>query len=324
MRDPEALVGEVIADYQLIRLLGSGGNGVVYQARHKVINKITACKILHAELAENPVYVRNFVREARMAARLEHPHIIQALDVGSCDGLYYFIMEYVEGISLEKMRTSSPEKITLPFLLETAIALAEALDFAWQKFHVIHGDIKPDNLMIRSHDGALKLADLGLAKVAGTDDPAGEIMATPLYAAPEVAMGNLASVGVKSDIYSFGIMLYELLSGAAPFQGSVELVLQMHVDVVPPPLIKAAPFVEPALAAFVDKMIAKAPADRPADWGEIKVILSGILKKITDGDVKRRTWKNDPGGLVPVILLFLVIALGITAVVLFCRWIFTV
>ena len=276
MKDLEHLQGRIVGGFKLLDLLGNGGNGVVYLARQLTMDRIAACKILHADLADNPVYIRNFVREARMAARLDHPNIIQALDVGRSEGVYYFAMEYVDGISLEKIRTGNPERITLPFLLDVGICLADALDYAWKNFHVIHGDIKPDNLMIRKGDNVLKLADLGLAKVAGTDDPGAEIMATPLYAAPEIIMGNTANVGVKSDIYSFGIMLYELISGAAPFRGSMESVLRQHVEVIPPPLENASPGLDPELGRFIGAMIAKAPVDRPADWGEIKEVLSGI------------------------------------------------
>jgi len=274
--DIEHLQGRIVGGFKLLDLIGSGGNGTVYLARQLTMDRVAACKILHSDLADNPVYIRNFVREARMAARLDHPNIIQALDVGRSEGLYYFAMEYVDGISLEKIRTGNPERITLPFLLDVGVSLADALDYAWKSFHVIHGDIKPDNLMIRKSDNALKLADLGLAKVAGSDDPGGEIMATPLYAAPEVIMGNTANVGVKSDIYSFGIMLYELISGSAPFRGNMESVLHQHVEVIPPPLESTKPGLDPELGRFIDAMIAKAPVDRPADWKEIKEVLSGI------------------------------------------------
>ena len=286
------LEGEIIAGVKLLRLIGSGGNGVVYLAKHLAMDRIVACKILHADLARNPAYVRDFVREARMAARLEHPNIIQALDVGSSDGIYYLIMEYVPGISLEKIRTSASDRIDMPFLLDIAVSLADAMDYAWKRFHVMHGDIKPDNLLIRDRDNVLKLADLGLAKVAGSENAGGEIMATPLYAAPEVIMGNHAAIGMKSDIYSFGIMLYELLAGGAPFRGTMESVLQQHVDVVPPPLASVNPAVDRELAGCIDSMISKAPVDRPGDWKEIKTVLSGIRKRLSGEKKKKKNFEE--------------------------------
>ena len=322
MKDLEHLQGHIVGGFKLLDLLGSGGNGVVYLARQLTMDRVAACKILHSDLADNPVYIRNFVREARMAARLDHPNVIQALDVGRSEGLYYFAMEYVDGISLEKIRTGDPKRITLPFLLDLSISLADALDYAWKSFRVIHGDIKPDNLMIRKSDNVLKLADLGLAKVAGSDEPGAEIMATPLYAAPEIIMGNTANVGVKSDIYSFGIMLYELISGAAPFRGSMESVLQQHVEVIPPPLESVRPGLDPELARFIDRMIAKAPADRPADWSEIKEVLSGIRGRIpASGDLS-----DDPPGTgfdffkyVPLALGVVFLSLCVLAVFLFFK-----
>ena len=296
MKDLEHLEGSIIGGFKMLRLIGSGGNGVVYMARQLAVDRMAACKILHRELADNPVYIQNFVREARMAARLEHPNIIQAYDVGSGEGVYYFAMEYVPGISLEKIRTTGSDRITQPFLLDISIALADALDYAWKKFRVFHGDIKPDNLMIRDRDNVLKLADLGLARVAGTAEQDGEIMATPLYAAPEVIMGDTAKVGIKSDIYSFGIMLYELLTGNAPFQGDIETVLHQHIDKIPEAVLRMNPSVDPAFSAFVDTMISKAPADRPADWAEIKRELQKIRKNIPDPGEHKKALRKIAAG----------------------------
>ena len=265
----------------MLRPLGQGGNGVVYLARQLAVDRIVACKILHPHQADDPVYVRNFVHEARLAARLEHPNIIQSLDVGCRDGVYYLMMEYVPGVSLEKIRTAAPERITLSFLLNISISLAEALDHAWRTCHIFHGDIKPDNLMIRDPDGVLKLADLGLAKIVGTDDLATDIMATPLYAAPEVITADAGNIGIKSDIYSSGIMLYELLAGKAPFSGNIESVLRQHLEEIPPPLGKINPAVDRTFAALVDKMISKSPADRPRDWAVIREELLEIRKRIS-------------------------------------------
>jgi serine/threonine-protein kinase len=311
--DITQLQGDIVAGFKMLRLLGRGGNGAVYLARQLSVDKIAACKILFPHLVSDPVYIKNFVHEARLAARLEHPNIIQALDVG-CDGnLSYFIMEYVPGKSLEKIRTTEPERITLPFLLDISIALAGALDHAWKKFHVFHGDIKPDNLLIRDGDGILKLADLGLAKIVGKDDLATDIMATPLYASPEVILADASNIGIKSDIYSFGIMLYELLTGKAPFRGNVESVLRQHVDKDPVPLEKASPGLDRELAAFINRMIAKAPADRPHDWEEIKNVLQQIRARTPDSG-KSKSSRRIPGKQVLSLILsiiFLILAAGI-------------
>ena len=314
MTDITQLQGDIVAGFKMLRLLGRGGNGAVYLARQLNVGRITACKILFPHLGNDPVYIKNFVHEARMAARLEHPNIIQALDVGSSGNLYYFIMEYVPGVSLEKIRTSEPERITLPFLLDMSISLAGALDHAWKNFHVFHGDIKPDNLLIRSSDGVLKLADLGLAKIVGKDDLATDIMATPLYASPEVILADAGNIGIKSDIYSFGIMLYELLSGKAPFSGNVESVLRQHVDQAPQPLEKRCPRLDRELAAFIGRMIAKSPADRPHDWEEIRNVLQQIRALTPDsGKVKKSRTSGSGKQFLSLIfsILILLLAAGI-------------
>ena len=311
MSDITQLQGDIVAGFKMLRLLGRGGNGAVYLARQLSVDKIAACKILFPHLVSDPVYIKNFVHEARLAARLEHPNIIQALDVG-CDGnLSYFIMEYVPGKSLEKIRTDEPERITLPFLLDISISLAGALDHAWKKFHIFHGDIKPDNLLIRDGDNTLKLADLGLAKIVGKDDLATDIMATPLYASPEVILADAGNIGIKSDIYSFGIMLYELLAGKAPFRGNVENVLRQHVDKEPLPLEKARPGLDRELAAFINRMISKAPADRPHDWEEIKNVLQQIRARTPDGGKNPRRLPGKQFFSLIISIIFLILAAGI-------------
>lgn len=311
MSDITQLQGDIVAGFKMLRLLGRGGNGAVYLARQLSVDKIAACKILFPHLVSDPVYIKNFVHEARLAARLEHPNIIQALDVG-CDGnLSYFIMEYVPGKSLEKIRTSEPERITLPFLLDISISLAGALDHAWKKFHIFHGDIKPDNLLIRDGDDVLKLADLGLAKIVGKDDLATDIMATPLYASPEVILADGANIGIKSDIYSFGIMLYELLSGKAPFRGNMESVLRQHVDTEPLPLEKARPDLDRELAGFINRMISKTPADRPHDWDEIKYVLQQIRARTPDSKKNPRSTEKKQFFSLIISIIFLILAAGI-------------
>jgi serine/threonine-protein kinase len=209
-----------------------------------------------------------------------------------------------------KRSTENKEKLTLSFLLDTAISLADALDYAWKNFHIFHGDIKPDNLLIRDGDDSLKLADLGLAKIVGKDDLASDIMATPLYAAPEVIVADAEKIGMKSDIYSFGIMLYELLTGKAPFTGNVESVLHQHVYNVPAPLNSANPAVKPELAVFVDKMISKSPDERPLDWAEIKAVLQSFRKSIPEGTlIPSPAQKKKGKKLLPLIFSILLLLL---------------
>lgn len=272
MLDP----GETFAGFRVVSELGRGNNGVVYLARQELLDREVALKLLLPELSDNPEYVEMLMREARAAARLNHPNIVQALDAGKERGMHYLVMEYVHGRTLEDIRRSSPEELSPDFLLAISIQLADALDYAWENFSMVHGDIKPENLLITDSSHTLKLADLGLAHISGranSDD--GSFMATPMYVAPEVVSGD-GPAGVGSDIYSFGVMLYELIAGKPPFRGDTEYLLHCHLEVEPPPLSEANPDAPRELVRFIHRMLEKAPADRPTSWKEVKTFLEAF------------------------------------------------
>lgn len=269
--------GHEIPGFQLLREIGQGSNGIVYLAKQLLLDREVACKILLPEYSSSPEYIKCFVHEARLVARLEHPNIVQALDVGStATGISYFVMEYVPGRSLEEIRLEEPERLTPEFLLDTFISLADALDYAWKFHSITHGDIKPGNLLIRDADDVLKLADLGLARINGAT-PSGEIMATPLYVAPEVIRGERG--GVSSDIYSFGVMLYELLSGRPPFRGDIDMLLEQHQFCKPDPMIVYNPDIEHDISLFADRLLAKSPEERPKNWSDIKNFLIEVRRR---------------------------------------------
>ena len=273
------LTGTEIDGFLLEAVLGSGSYGVVYRARHLLMDKLFALKVLMTEFASDEARVKEFFRESKIAARLEHPNIVQAIKAGRTDtGLCYFVMEYVDGMTIEDIRIKAPERLSLPFLLGISIQLADALDYAWNSCRIIHRDIKPGNLLIREADNQLKLADLGLAG-AGSVNQSGDIFATPLYMAPEVAAG-LGSRDVTGDIYSFGVMFYELSAGIPPFSGTVEELQRAHVQDLPPPLLSANPDLDPELAGFIDSLLAKSPADRPQSWALVKERLSAIRARL--------------------------------------------
>ena len=279
---PFDLTNRVIADMELLRVIGRGSSGVVYLARQRRLDREVALKILLPEVAADPAFIRSFFREARLAAKLNHRNIVRALDVGTEEGLCYFAMEYVPGRTLETIRIKSSEILTLQFLFNLAVQLANALDYAWSNFKLIHGDIKPENLLIRTRDNMLKLADLGLARIRG--DSESEIIATPLYAAPEVIRGEHES-SPASDIYSFGVMLYELVAGAPPFdpEEEVDKLLARHLEEVPPPLIEANPDVSRELSDFICRMLEKDPHKRPGSWREISEFFQEQLHREETG-----------------------------------------
>ncbi len=262
--------GERIGAFKIISELGRGNNGVVYLAEQELLDREVALKLLLPELADTPEHVSQLMREARAAARLNHPNIVQALDAGSENGMCYLALEYVRGRTLEDIRLNSPEQISLEFLISISIQLADALEYAWENFSMTHGDIKPENLLICDDRRTLKLADLGLAHVSGrSGEDDGFIMATPMYASPEVISGD-GEIGVRSDIYSFGVMFYELIAGKPPFLGDTDYLLHCHLEELPPPLSVANPDIPRELAAFTHQMLEKNPGDRPSSWSEIK------------------------------------------------------
>lgn len=284
--------GDTLGGYTIIRELGRGNNGIVYLAKQNILDRLVACKVLLSGNAAESGYVEAFFREARNAAKLSHPNIVQALDVGNENGCCYFIMEYVDGEMLETIRIENPARFTPLFLLPLAVQLADALDYAWRSHKMIHGDIKPENIMLQHGGTVAKLADLGVARVAGAQTDDG-LMATPLYVAPEVVMGN-TQADPRSDIYSFGVMLYELFDGNPPFTGRAEELIRKHVNEYPVSMTEAVPGLDFELASFIDRMLIKSPDVRPQSWLEVKETLQRIwerLKKENIPSAKPAVWR---------------------------------
>lgn len=269
--------GREIAGCELIREIGSGNSGTVYLGKQKRTERLVACKLFHLESDEDKLLVENLFADVIKAVKLDHPNVVKTVSAGtSREGEKYLITEFVDGASLEEIRTGRPELISGKFLLNMATKLAGAMDYAWNKFQITHGDLKPGNILVRTLDGEIKVADLGLIRHGASDDA----MVTPLYAAPEVIRQENQTADPRSDIYSFGILLYELCCGTAPFQGSLEEIISGHLTQQPEPLIRKNPEMDPEMADFIDLMIAKSPADRPANWQEVRNVFSGIRTRL--------------------------------------------
>jgi serine/threonine protein kinase/WD40 repeat protein/tetratricopeptide (TPR) repeat protein len=208
-----------IPGYEIEGLLGRGGMGVVYRARHLALKRVVALKMLLAGTHAGQQMRDRFWTEAEAVARLQHPHIVQIYELGEHDGLPYFSLEYVDGPSLQARLRENP----LP-PLETA-RLLEVLCQAVEAAHqagVIHRDLKPGNILL-TRDGAPKVADFGLAKAIDADNgqtQSGQVLGTPSYMAPEQASGQLSAIGPATDVYALGAILYEMLTGRAPFRGA--------------------------------------------------------------------------------------------------------
>ncbi len=266
------LVGKKLKDFYVLRRLGRGAMAEVYLAQQVSLGRQVALKVLNAELALDPNYVRRFHHEARAAAALVHGGIVQIYEVGEQDGVHYIAQEYVAGRNLGEVirsRGSLPPPLALDILRQVAAALTKA-----NSEGIVHRDIKPENIMVAAATGEVKVADFGLARVE-RDHPAGGAggtnltqigvtMGTPLYMSPEQIEGG--PLDSRSDIYSLGVTAYHMLSGQPPFGGDSPLAVAVqHLNQPPPPLTNCLPDLPPRLMQVVERMMAKKPADRFSD-----------------------------------------------------------
>ena len=208
----------VISGFEIVEEIKHGAMGNVYKAIQTSLGRLVALKVLPAWLARDATYVKRFLMEARAAAALNHPNIVSVIDVGVNGGVYYMVMEYVEGENLKDeiaRRGRLGEREALKYTLDIARALEAA-----HRAGIVHRDIKPANILI-AEDGTAKLCDLGLAKKQGGDAQlagAEEVVGSPQYMAPE-QVENSASVDIRSDIYSLGVTLFQMLTGRLPYEG---------------------------------------------------------------------------------------------------------
>ena len=273
--------GEVVAGFEIEEELGRGAMGIVYQARQTNLDREVAIKILSDDSASDEVYVERFFREARAAASLSHPNVVQAYDAGvTDDGIYYFVMEKITGENLELV-LNNVGPLNIPQALDVFISVANALSYAWTRNQLSHGDIKPENIIMRLN-GKVKLADFGLARRAKDPELADEdIRATPAYAPPEIIRGDKDVPGFKSDMYSFGATAYHILIGHEPFVGTDPMkVCEMQLSEVQTPLHKLNPNIPRRLSDLVDALMMKDPADRPDAWSDVVDELKDIRREI--------------------------------------------
>jgi hypothetical protein len=264
--DPAAstdLENRVLGHCRLLRKLGQGGMGAVWLARHQTLDKDVAVKVLPAGFASDQEALGRFLREARAAARLEHPNVVQVLDAGSQDGIHFIVMQLVDGTDLQKLLKKKGR-----FPVADALAIAKRVALALGAAHtlgIVHRDVKPANIML-AKGGRVMVTDFGLAREvtggASITSPQ-EAIGTPQYIAPEQARGE--HVDGRSDLYSLGGTLYTLLSGKPPFTGKSPIsiaVKHASMDEKPPPLREHVPDLPAEVAALVEKMMAKKPEER--------------------------------------------------------------
>jgi serine/threonine-protein kinase len=276
------LVGKIIADrYRVLEALGAGGMGTVYRAEHIHMRKPVAVKVLHRQLTHLPEIVARFEREAIAAARIAHPNVAAATDFGRLpDGACYLVLEYVNGHSLRQELYRAA-----PFEPERACRIAKQIALALAAAHeagIVHRDLKPENVMLEDGLDAdvVKVLDFGIARIHMPEQPdqpaltrVGTVFGTPEYMSPEQALGQTADG--RADIYSLGIIFYEMLTGRTPFADrEMVAVLTRHMTETPPPL----PFeVDPEIAALVKQMLAKRPSERPQNALEVAARIDTVL-----------------------------------------------
>ncbi len=265
------LIGATLGQYQILREIGRGGMAVVYEAYQPSLGRSVAIKVLPPQYTFDATFVQRFQQEARAAARLEHPNIVSIYDVGEQNGVYYIVMQKLEGESVHGLIQRSG-RIAPPRTAQIVAQVAVALDFA-HTHGLIHRDIKPANIIVDASDHAT-LTDFGIAKAAeGTRmTQSGMLMGTPEYMSPEQASGK--PVGPASDIYSLGIVLYQMLTGRVPFQAdSTPALLYKQVYERPAPVRNYLPTLSPAMEQALDRALAKDPAARFTSAGEMAAAL---------------------------------------------------
>ncbi len=264
----------LIGPYRLVRKLGEGGMGEVYEARHETIERQVAIKVLHPQYARDAEINRRFINEARAVNLINHSGLVQISDVGQlANGSLYIVMEYLRGETLGQRLKRLSGWLPISQVLYVAWQVTSAL-VAAHEVGITHRDLKPDNIMlvadpISPTGERVKLLDFGIARLAndgsGTRSLTGNsILGTPIYMSPEQCRG-IGTVGAKSDVYSLGVLLYQLLAGRPPFiSAGIGDIINMHISQEPPPLRELAPDISAELATFVHKLLIKDQDLRPA------------------------------------------------------------
>jgi eukaryotic-like serine/threonine-protein kinase len=296
---PHSLLGNRLGPYQMLSHLGQGGMGEVYLAQDMRLGRKVAIKMLPAQFTADAARVWRFEQEARAASALNHPNIITVHDIGEVEGIHYIVNEYVDGETLRQRMTDAPQRMEIDDALDIAAQMATALATAHEA-GIVHRDIKPENVMVRP-DGLVKVLDFGLAKL--TEQPAvtpeaevdsqaptlarlstepGIVMGTVSYMSPEQARG--LRVDPRTDIFSLGVMLYEMLAGQRPFVGTTagETIAAILRD-EPQPLSQHHPDCPATLEGIVSRCLAKTPEQRYQTSGELSAALKAACASIKQG-----------------------------------------
>ncbi len=256
-----SLEGQTLGQYQVIAQMGSGGMATVYKAYHPRLDRFVAIKMLHEAFQEDKNFLARFQREAQIVARLEHPHIVPVFDFDDFNGRPYLVMKYIEGQTLKAVLDSSP--MSMDEILRLLPPVGQALDYAHGQ-GVLHRDIKPSNIIIDTKNVPY-LTDFGLARMATLGESTlsrDVLLGTPNYISPEQAMGS-RDLDAHTDLYSLGVVLYELVVGRVPFSADTPFaIIHDHIYRPLPVPSQINPEIPPQVDTVLQKALAKAPADR--------------------------------------------------------------
>src|SRR5829696_5276438 len=262
------MVGQVIAGrYELKELVGSGGMSSVFRAHDRLLERNVALKVLHEHYTEDAEYVQRFRHEARAVAQLSHPNIVTVIDRGEHEGRQFIVFEYVEGENLkQRLERTGPMAVRDALLL--ALQMARALSFAHGR-GLIHRDVKPQNVLLNA-DGQAKMTDFGIARSVDVQGVTitGTVLGTSEYIAPEQARGQ--RVDAQTDVYSLGVVLYELLVGGVPYEGETFVTVALkHVNEPAPSVLERRPDCPARIGLAIERAMAKRPEDRFESMDEL-------------------------------------------------------
>lgn len=310
----ESMLNKKIGRYELKEVIGEGAMAVVYRAYDPEINRSVACKILKADHCVDEEYTSRFLRESKAAGALSHASIVTIYDVGEIDGAPYIMMELIEGKDLGEV-LNVREKLSIKDTLVIALNLARALDYA-HSANIVHRDIKPDNIILLSDSESIKVADFGIARVSESDEAqktqVGSVLGTPRYMSPEQALGE--NIDGRSDLFSVGTIMYEMLTGKKAFDAENMGTLMMQISQKQPePLKKLNADIPIGLRQIVQKLLQKSPDKRFQNGAELAKALSGELNALHDQQEEqtkhkyiplRYKWTLSAAAIVTTVLLF--------------------
>jgi eukaryotic-like serine/threonine-protein kinase len=288
------MIGDVIADrYELVEICGTGGMSTVYKAHDQLLERNVALKVLHPHYGDDAEYVERFRREARAVAQLSHPNIVTVIDRGEADGHQFIVFEFIDGENLKEL-VGRTGPLPVRRAVELGIAVADGLAFA-HEHGLVHRDVKPQNVLL-SRDGEAKVTDFGIARSLDVEHgvtQTGTVMGTSNYLSPEQANGQ--PVTPATDVYSLGVVLYEMLTAEVPFPGDNFVAVAMkHLNETPPDVLLIRPDVPLRLASALDRALEKDPSQRFASMDEFARELRHTLGELGSFDTEHTFVASSP------------------------------